>query len=88
MIPKIFVIQQIVFGRFHPTQKPVALLEEIIQKHSDKGDMVLDCFAGSGSTAVAALQQGRNFEGCEISEEFYEKAMKRLSEMDSGDRKS
>lgn len=70
-------------GRFHPTQKPVALLEEIIQKHSDKGDMVLDCFAGSGSTAVAALQQGRNFRGCEISEEFYEKAMKRLSEMDS-----
>ena len=34
-------------GRFHPTQKPVALLEEIIEKHSNEGDLVLDCFAGS-----------------------------------------
>lgn len=47
-------------GRFHPTQKPIALLEEIIQKHSNEHDTILDCFAGSASTAVAAYNQNRN----------------------------
>lgn len=40
--------------RFHPTQKPLALIEELVIKHSNEGDMVLDCFAGSATTAVAA----------------------------------
>ncbi len=65
-------------GRFHPTQKPVALLEELIEKHSNEGDLVLDCFAGSASTAVAAYNQNRDFVGCELSEEYFGKAMKRL----------
>ncbi|MBQ7565380.1 MAG: site-specific DNA-methyltransferase [Lachnospiraceae bacterium] len=64
--------------RFHPTQKPVALLEELIEKHSNEGDLVLDCFAGSASTAVAAFNLNRNFTGCEISEEYFQKAMDRL----------
>ena len=64
--------------RFHPTQKPVALLEELIEKHSNKGDLILDCFAGSASTAVAAYNLDRNFMGCEISEEYYRKAIERL----------
>ena len=64
--------------RFHPTQKPVALLEELIEKHSNEGDLVLDCFAGSASTAVAAFNLNRNFAGCEISEEYFQKAMDRL----------
>lgn len=38
-------------GRFHPTQKPVELLVDLIRKHSNEGEMVLDCFAGSASTA-------------------------------------
>ena len=65
-------------GRFHPTQKPVALLEEIIEKHSNEGDLVLDCFAGSASTAVAAYNLNRDFIGCEISKEYYDKAVARL----------
>ena len=65
-------------GRFHPTQKPVALLEDLIRKHSNEGDLVLDCFAGSASTAVAAYNQNRNFIGCEISDEYYDKAILRL----------
>ena len=65
-------------GRFHPTQKPVALLEDLIQKHSNEGDLVLDCFAGSASTAVAAYNQNRDFVGCEISDEYYDKAILRL----------
>ena len=65
-------------GRFHPTQKPVALLEDLIRKHSDEGDLVVDCFAGSASTAVAAHNTRRRFSGCEISGEYYEKALGRL----------
>ena len=65
-------------GRFHPTQKPVALLEDLILKHSHKNDTVLDCFAGSGSTAVAAYNTGRNFIGCEVSKEYFDKTLERF----------
>ena len=65
-------------GRFHPTQKPVALLEDLILKHSHKNDTVLDCFAGSGSTAVAAHNTGRNCIGCEVSKEYFDKTLERF----------
>lgn len=45
-------------GRFHPTQKPLALIESLILKHSNEGDLICDCFSGSGTTAVAALNAG------------------------------
>ena len=65
-------------NRFHPTQKPIALINDLILKHSNKGDTILDCFSGSGTTAVAAFMQDRNFIGCEISKEYYEKSVQRL----------
>lgn len=65
-------------GRFHPTQKPVALMEALILKHTNKGELVLDCFAGSGTTAVAAYNTDRNFIGCELCGEYYKKALDRL----------
>ena len=68
-------------GRFHPTQKPLALIEELILKHSNEGDLVLDCFSGSGTTALASFNQNRNFIGCEISKEYYQKSIDRLTEM-------
>ncbi len=64
--------------RFHPTQKPVQLIEEIILKHSNEGDTVLDCFSGSGTTAVASLKNGRKFIGCELDEEYYKKSYERI----------
>ena len=64
--------------RFHPTQKPLKLIEQLILKHSRIGDIVLDCFFGSGTTAVACLRTDRNFIGCELSEEYYNKAKFRL----------
>ncbi len=67
-------------GRFHPTQKPVELIEALIVKHSNEKDVVLDCFSGSGTTGVAALKQNRDFIGCEISEEYYNKSLERLNE--------
>ena len=45
----------------HPTQKPLMMLERIINAHTDEGDIVLDCFAGSGTTGVAAKRLNRNF---------------------------
>lgn len=68
-------------GRFHPTQKPLAFMEELIKKHSNKGGTVLDCFSGSGTTGVAALNLERNFVGCEIDKEYYEKSYERLKEV-------
>lgn len=65
-------------GRFHSTQKPIGLISELIRKHSNEGDLVLDCFFGSGTTAVASINENRNFIGCELSEEYFHKAVKRL----------
>ena len=67
-------------NRFHPTQKPLALIKDLILKHSNEGDVVLDCFAGSGTTGVAALETKRNFLGCEIDKEYFEKSEKRIKE--------
>jgi len=64
--------------RFHPTQKNLKLFEDLVQKHSNEGDLVLDCFLGSGTTAIAAYNTNRNFIGCELNKEFYQKASQRL----------
>jgi len=64
--------------RFHPTQKSLPLFEALIEKHSNEGDLVLDCFLGSGTTAVAALQTGRKFCGCEMDAEYFEKCEQRV----------
>lgn len=66
-------------GRFHPTQKPLAFMEALINKHSNEGDIVLDCFAGSCTTGVAAINTKRNFIGCEIDPEYYQQSIQRLS---------
>ena len=64
--------------RFHPTQKPIALIEDLIIKHSNENDLVLDCFAGSATTAIAAYNLKRNFIGCELLKEYYDKSILRL----------
>lgn len=65
-------------GRFHPTQKPLELMEALVLKHSKEQDVVLDCFAGSGTTAVAALKNNRKFIGCEVNSDYYVKAIERI----------
>lgn len=65
-------------GRFHPTQKPIALKAELIKKHSKEGELVLDCFAGSATTAIACLETDRMFTGCEIEETYYNLAKDRI----------
>ena len=66
-------------GRFHPTQKPVKLFEELILKHTNPGDVVLDCFSGAGTTAVACLKTGRKFKGCELEEKYYIPSIERVN---------
>ena len=63
----------------HPTQKPLYLLERIIQAASRPGDLVLDPFCGSGTTGVAAVRHGRKFIGMELSEEYIELSRKRIN---------
>lgn len=63
---------------FHPTQKPVALLEDLIQTYSNEGDTVLDNCMGSGSTGVACINTNRGFIGIELNKEYFEIAKNRI----------
>ena len=63
----------------HPTQKPVALFKDIIERHTQKGDIVLDPFMGSGTTAVACLSTGRRYIGFEIDGAYWEIAQRRVA---------
>lgn len=62
----------------YPTAKPLALLERIIRASSRPGDLVLDCFAGSGTTAVAAQQLGRRWIACDVNPGAIQVASRRL----------
>ncbi len=64
----------------HPTIKPLAFIENHIINSSNEGDLILDCFAGSGTTLVGAINQNRNFIGFEINKEYYEIAQTRINE--------
>ncbi len=62
----------------HLTPKPLEMLERIIKASSNQGDLVLDCFMGAGTTALAAKKLGRNFIGCDSNKEYVLIANKRL----------
>ena len=62
----------------HSCEKPVALLEDLIYELSNEGDIVLDCFMGSGSTGEAAKNLNRNFIGIELDEKYFNIAKERL----------
>lgn len=65
----------------HPTQKPIALLERIIEASSNKGDVVLDPFNGSGTTGVAALKLGRKYIGIDNVEEYLKVTIDRIEDI-------
>ena len=69
--------QEKIFGK-HPTQKPLALLERIIMASTNKGDLILDPFMGSGTTGVAAIKLGRRFVGIDKEKEYVDLAQKRI----------
>lgn len=63
----------------HPTQKPVALIEELIKTYTNPGDLVLDSCAGSCTTAIAAINTGRNYICIEKDEEIYKIGLNRVN---------
>lgn len=65
----------------HPTEKPVGLIANLITAVTKPDDLILDPFAGSGSTLVAAKKSGRRFIGAELDDEYYEKARRRIEEV-------
>ena len=67
-------------GGYHPTQKPVKLLEDLIQTYSNEGNTVLDFTMGSGSTGVACINTNRNFIGIELDKGYFDIAEKRINE--------
>lgn len=69
-------------NRKHPTQKPVDLIAELLVRYSNDGELILDPFMGSGSTAVAAKKLNRQFIGCDISAEYVKIARDRVRDTD------
>ena len=65
-------------NRIHPTQKPIDLFADLICQHSNIGDLVIDPFLGSGTTAIAALRERREFKGCDIDAKYTMAAKKRV----------
>ena len=65
---------------YHPTQKPVALLEYLIKTYTNEGEIVLDNCMGSGSTGVACRNTGRKFIGIELDDKYFEISKSRLNE--------
>jgi len=67
--------------RFHPTQKSLGLFEELIEKHSNKGDIVVDPYGGSATTALAAKNTNRLYLCCEPSDEYFQKGYNRVNNL-------
>jgi site-specific DNA-methyltransferase (adenine-specific) len=68
-------------NQLHQNQKPIELIEQCIQKHSDEGDLVFDGFMGSGTTGVACVNTNRNFIGIELDDKYFEIAKERINEL-------
>ena len=68
--------------KIHPAQKPVALLKRLIEIFTDPEDVVIDPCFGSGSTARAAIETGRQFYGFEINKEFYRRAKEEMIDLE------
>ena len=66
------------YDNYHPTQKPLLLLEDLIKTFSNENDLVVDLTMGSGSTGVACVNTNRRFTGIEMSEQYFNIAQKRI----------
>jgi site-specific DNA-methyltransferase (adenine-specific) len=75
---KLFKFDNRIGGKIHPTQKPLQLFEWCVDNFSNKGDLILDCYSGSGTTAIACHNLKRNFICIEKNKEFYDLSVDRL----------
>ena len=69
------------YVNWHPTQKPLEILERFITAYTNPGDIVLDLFSGSGSTLLACENSQRLFVGSELDEEYFDKSIERYKHM-------
>jgi site-specific DNA-methyltransferase (adenine-specific) len=67
-------------SRFHPTQKPVALMNWCLNNYSQENDLIFDGFLGSGTTAISCIKTKRRLIGCELDNEYFDKMCKRIEE--------
>ena len=67
---------------WHPTTKNLDILQRIIKAYTNENDSVLDCFMGSGSTAIACKLSNRDYMGCEVDKEYISQAKKRINKYD------
>ena len=70
--------------KVHPAEKPIELPERFVRVSSKAGDIILDPFLGSGTTAVAAVNTGRHYIGFELDPTYYDIARKRLANKKGG----
>ena len=71
------------YNGYHPTQKPVMLLEDLVKTFSNEGNLVVDLTMGGGSTGVACVNTNRDFIGIELNEGYFTIAEKRIKEAQS-----
>ena len=64
--------------KYHPAEKPIELIQELVELHTNPNDVIFDPFMGSGTVGVASVQLGRKFIGCEIDEKYFDVAKKRI----------
>lgn len=72
--------RDILTSNLHPTQKPLLLIEELVKTFTNEGDTVLDNCMGSGTTAIACMNTGRNFIGFEMNEDYYKITNERIKQ--------
>lgn len=72
------------YGGLHPTQKPIALMADIVSTYTNSSDTVLDFTMGSGSTGVACGNEGRNFIGIERDDKYFDIAKSRIDQAFNG----
>jgi DNA modification methylase len=70
----------------HPTIKPLSIIRTLIRNSSKEGDLVLDCFLGSGTTAVASILEKRNYIGIELNKKYYDISIQRINEIKECDK--
>ena len=66
-------------NKLHPTEKPIEIVNQFVQLHCPINGIILDPFMGSGTTGVACKKLNRDFIGCEINEEYFNIASKRIN---------
>lgn len=69
------------YDRFHTTQKPIQLMDRIIEIHTNENDLILDPFMGSGTTGISALRKNRRFIGVEQDDVYFKKTQERFKNL-------